>query len=205
MYEDWKVRNLETSSVKQTANVEFVLKNLDILASNILKSVFPVGSIYMSVSNVNPANWISNTTWAAWGSGRGPVGVNLSEAEFNTVEKTGGAKTHILTESEMPKHSHSVSLQSSTHSHSISDPGHRHPTSRQHFLGSSDNCLAGGNEGEEPHDNNWWYSTGYSKTGITISGNGSHNHIISETLKGNGESHPNLQPYITCYMFKRTS
>ncbi|MFR1213621.1 MAG: phage baseplate protein [Acutalibacteraceae bacterium] len=31
-------------------------------------------------------------TWAAWGGGRTPVGVNTADTSFNTVEKTGGEK-----------------------------------------------------------------------------------------------------------------
>jgi len=39
--------------------------------------------------------------------------------------------------------------------------------------------------------------------GGTTSSAGSHNHTISS--QGGGAAHNNLQPYITCYMFKRTA
>ncbi len=35
-------------------------------------------------------------TWVAWGAGRVPVGVNTSDTDFNTVNKTGGSKTVTL-------------------------------------------------------------------------------------------------------------
>lgn len=47
-------------------------------------------------------------TWVAWGVGRVSVGVDTGQTEFNTVEKTGGAKTHTLTVAEMPSHLHGV-------------------------------------------------------------------------------------------------
>ncbi len=47
-------------------------------------------------------------TWAAWGGGRTPVGVNTADTSFNTVEKTGGAKTHTLTVQEIPNHDHDL-------------------------------------------------------------------------------------------------
>lgn len=39
--------------------------------------------------------------------GRVPVGCDSTQTEFNTVGKTGGAKTHKLTVTEMPSHNHS--------------------------------------------------------------------------------------------------
>lgn len=54
-----------------------------------VKTMYPVGSIYMSVVNTNPASYFGGT-WVAWGSGRVPVGINTADANFNTVEKTGG-------------------------------------------------------------------------------------------------------------------
>ena len=79
-----------------TSNAAFGLINL----------LYPVGSIYMSVNNINPGTYLSGTTWEAWGSGRVPVGVNANDTDFETVEQTGGEKTHTLTASEMPVHTH---------------------------------------------------------------------------------------------------
>ena len=41
-------------------------------------------------------------TWVAWGVGRSIVGVDTSQTEFDTVEETGGAKTHTLTNAQLP-------------------------------------------------------------------------------------------------------
>ena len=53
------------------------------------KTMYPVGSIYMSTKSTNPSTYFGGT-WVAWGSGRVPVGINTSDSNFNTVEKTGG-------------------------------------------------------------------------------------------------------------------
>lgn len=58
----------------------------------------PVGSIFETVVAENPSVKYGGT-WVAWGTGQVAVGVNTAQAEFNTVEKTGG---HMLLQS----HSH---------------------------------------------------------------------------------------------------
>lgn len=66
---------------------------------------FPIGYIYISVSNENPTNHFGGT-WVSFGAGKVLVGVDTSQTEFNTVENTGGEKTHQLTVSELPSHHH---------------------------------------------------------------------------------------------------
>ena len=72
-----------------------------------LDAVYPVGSIYMSVKATNPGTLFGGT-WVAIAQGRCLVGVNTSDNDFKTPEKTGGEKTHILTVAEMPSHSHTI-------------------------------------------------------------------------------------------------
>lgn len=62
---------------------------------------YPVGSIYLSVNNINPSKWFGGT-WEQIAKGRTLVGVDTSQTEFNTVKKTGGEKKHQLTTNEMP-------------------------------------------------------------------------------------------------------
>lgn len=68
---------------------------------------YPVGSIYLSVVNTNPSKWFGGT-WEQIAKGRTLVGVDTSQTEFNTVKKTGGAKTHRLTVNQIPSHNHAV-------------------------------------------------------------------------------------------------
>lgn len=76
---------------------------------NFLDAVYPVGSIYMSVKSTNPGTLFGGT-WAAIAQGKCLVGVNTSDNDFKTPEKTGGEKTHTLTIGEMPNHSHQIRM-----------------------------------------------------------------------------------------------
>ena len=84
-------------------------KNVKLKTPNGIKSfldaVYPVGSIYMSVKSTNPGTLFGGT-WVAIAQGRCLVGVNTSDNDFKTPEKTGGEKKHTLTVAEMPSHSH---------------------------------------------------------------------------------------------------
>lgn len=75
-----------------------------------------VGQIIMSVT-LNTAAKVQDIyggTWVSWGSGRVPVGVNASDTDFATVQKTGGEKSHTLTISEMPSHKHPIPYRTDT-------------------------------------------------------------------------------------------
>ena len=118
-----------------------------------------VGDIIFSTSDENPST-IYGGTWVAWGKGKVPVGVDTSDSDFNTVEKTGGEKEHTLTVDEMPSHKHDFGQQFATTSN-----------------------LSG--------------AYGYYMIA------GTQTDVIKNT--GGNQPHNNLQPYITCYMWKRTA
>lgn len=70
------------------------IKLLDYINSKVKINVdlmYPVGSIYLSTNSTNPSQLFGGT-WEQWGKGRVPVGVDTTQTEFNTVEKTGGNK-----------------------------------------------------------------------------------------------------------------
>jgi hypothetical protein len=74
-----------------------------------IESAYPVGSIYMNASvTTNPATLLGFGTWVAFGSGRVLVGQDTGDSDFNTLQETGGAKTHTLTTSEIPSHNHAI-------------------------------------------------------------------------------------------------
>ena len=135
--------------------------------ASVMDVIYPVGSIYMSatMSTVEQVKTALGGTWVAWGAGRVPVGVDASQTEFDTVEETGGEKTHTLTIEEMPSHTHKI----------------------------YDVDSGNGNHGKKDglyYQGGWW-------------GNSVGAPNVSNT--GGSKAHNNLQPYITCYMYKRTA
>ena len=79
-----------------------------------LQAVYPVGSIYINATNsTNPGTLLGFGTWVAFGAGRVPVGIDSGQTEFDTAEETGGAKTHTLTTSELPSHTHTTASNNS--------------------------------------------------------------------------------------------
>ena len=72
-----------------------------------MSDVYPVGSIYINAAvTTNPATLLGFGTWVAFGSGRMIVGYNAADSDFDALQETGGAKTHTLTISELPSHTH---------------------------------------------------------------------------------------------------
>ena len=74
--------------------------------SSLIDMIYPVGAIYISTLSTNPATLFGFGTWEAFGEGKVLVGLDSGDEDFDTVEETGGAKTHQLTEAEMPAHTH---------------------------------------------------------------------------------------------------
>ena len=76
---------MSTSDKAKLDGMEGTIKSI------VLKTFYPVGSIYISTSSTNPTSYMGGT-WESWGSGRVPVGVNASDSDFAKVEQIGGSK-----------------------------------------------------------------------------------------------------------------
>ena len=189
-----KAENLENGRVERADSV--LLNNnyksfAEAFVQECLSKIYPIGSIYMSANNVSPQIFLGGT-WVAWGSGKVPVGVDTSDTSFNTVEKTGGEKTHVLLPTEMPKHEHTGTQSKGTGVYSQKDPTAITPTVQWErkkyvadFTASTIETVTAYEQGlGEVTD------TVQVDHGIALGGNVAHN---------------NLQPYITCYMWKRVS
>ena len=184
-------------------NIQDILDNNGTSIINaIMLAVYPVGSIYMSVNNTNPGTLFGGT-WVAWGSGQVPVGVKTTDTDFNTVEKTGGAKTastsytpkgtnsggsvgnHTLTTSEMPSHAHDFNV-NITHGDGqvvtaeYINAGLAYGSCRRRYVDATYGSGAGG-----AHNHGFTNPT-FTGTAATI-------------------TESTVQPYITCYMWKRTA
>lgn len=161
----------------------------------ILNTVCRVGNIIITTTSDNPSTYLGGT-WVAWGSGKVPVGVNTSDTDFATVEQTGGEKTHTLTVDELAEHEHSGT------SSSMSTEGY----TKQ--IGISGTVL--GYTGTITHTVKIETVNNTSQKAYYIDGAVPGGVITKVTQDyavkaGGGMSHNNLQPYITCYMWKRTA
>jgi microcystin-dependent protein len=97
------------TNTTQIATTAFVKTAIDAIPEVDLSSVYPVGSIYMNAAvSTNPGTLLGFGTWASFGAGRVLVGLDSGDTDFDTVEETGGAKTHTLTVDELPSHRHTV-------------------------------------------------------------------------------------------------
>ena len=88
-----------------------------------LNMLYPVGSIYINASvATNPGTLLGFGTWTAFGTGRTMVGIDAGQTEFDTAEETGGSKTHTLSISEMPSHTHTSALRGNGEDEDVSFP-----------------------------------------------------------------------------------
>ena len=170
-----------------------------------LDKTYPVGSIYISKNNTNPET-IFGGTWVAYGTGRTLVGVDTSQSEFNTVEKTGGEKTHTLSIAEMPSHTHIQNSHNHTqnsHTH-VQDPHAHYQAEVNWWVVSSmaDTGVGGSTTNNFPANTKLTsYSTATNQY-TTATNNAT---TATNQNAGGGGAHNNLQPYITVYMWKRTN
>lgn len=161
--EEWIQNYLSGGGVDIDSLIENKLKE------KILNSIYPVGSILMNTSGVNPGTGDKTRgvegmggTWVQWGSGRVPVGFNGSDNDFISPEKVGGEKRHTLTVGELPAHTHRV-----------------------RGMGTSNDSPSG---------------TVY----IKAARNSQEGSAYTESA-GSGQAFNLMQPYIVCYMWKRTA
>lgn len=168
--------------------------NLSNLVKAIANIMLPVGHILMTTRNVNPGTYLGGT-WVAWGSGRVPVGVSTDDADYSASERTGGAKTLNLS------HSHTVN----SHSHTVNSHTHISP------IGYDENTYYVTNVFGDTVRNYSGYAFAakssnpasmlrLSYTSMESPGTSSSSPGTNSQL-GNGDIR---QPYITCYMWKRT-
>lgn len=82
---------------------KFTETNVQSVLDSVFNKIYPVGSIYLSVQNTNPANLFGGT----W------VQIKdvflLGAGESYSAGATGGEANHKLTTSEMPSHGHEIS------------------------------------------------------------------------------------------------
>ena len=195
---------------------------------------FPVGAIYMSTTSANPSTFWTGTTWQAFATGKTIIGIDTSDTDFNSVNKTGGSKEVVLTVPNLPIHSHTVGDNSHSHtangvgdhSHTLNDhshylPPHQHGTSwgernQTGYWGNWPGTSYRGSASTD-WDNNMFLTSPVDQWtngagAVGMSGSGAHSHTINATTHshtlsntGSNTAHSNLQPYIVTYIWKRIS
>ena len=164
-----------------------------------LDSVYPVGSIYISVNDSFNPNDVFPGTWVSFGKGRTLVGVDTSDLEFQSSEDTGGEKTHVLTVDELPEHNHDVTVENKELKGSVwnfagqgATFGPGNSTSGVFSKGGDGTCFYPSSTGK---------ATGIND-GFAL--DATHDHTATSGNTGSGTAHNNMPPYITVYMWKRT-
>lgn len=168
------------------------------IAIDTFNIIWPVGSVYTSILATNPNTLFGFGTWSAFGAGRTLVGLDAGQTEFDTVEETGGAKTHALTSGELAAHTHTISASGTT----SSNGAHTHSW----WLTKVGNQ---GGIGVGSASDAFTTTDGQNGKTVTTTNDGAHTHTVTVTgtsdSTGSGTAHNNLQPYIVVYFWKRTA
>ncbi len=183
---------------------------LDAVYVAVMSRQYPVGEMLITRRSANPNTWLGFGTWVAYGEGKTLVGLNAAEAEFDLLDKTGGAKTHTLAAGEIPGHTHSFSGSGTT---SV-DGGHTHYIAGNDTVGYTGDIDAASvaaratNIAPQSNQMSMYKSALAATVGLTSTGT-PHTHTLTVSgttgSAGSGTAHNNLQPYITVFFWKRTA
>jgi hypothetical protein len=185
---------------------------------DLIDALWPVDSIYLSLSATNPGaggGVFAGTTWEAWGGGKVPVGVDAGDTDYDAADKTGGNKTLTLTTADPAAITPTLTMdalgrnniplfqldigniQSYNLGQSTSSVTYHHGGGS----GSQRQSAAGSSNWNRSRFS-WGQDTPDAPTG-TISSVDLPQLTVSAAADGTGTTDMR-QPYITCYMWKRT-
>lgn len=171
-----------------------------------IEEVYPVGCIYTTTVATNPATVFGFGTWEQIASGRCLIGASSAYP----AGSVGGEEKHTLALTEIPSHSHGISIGS--------NGSHKHNRGTMNITGAFDGNI------NDPYHEGAFYNTGRgwngsdggkgggikgfdasrSWTGET-SAAGNHSHDASIGSSGGSGAHNNMQPYLSVYFWKRTA
>ena len=161
-----------------TGNITLTVE--DIGTSAIFLASHPVGSLFETTVSTNPGA-LYGGTWAAWGGGRVPVGVNTADSDFNTVEKTGGKKTE-------------------RHEFKIGYKGYYGTA-----VGSDDNMIQAYKYSTSSYGTYAYEGSAQAGVNAGIQASANTRDVAQASSTGDTSATSIVQPYITCYIWKRTT
>ena len=162
-----------------------------------LNDIYPIGSIYMSVSETNPSTLFGGV-WEQI-QGRFLLGCgNNGDGNNYAVNNVGGEANHQLDVNEIPSHAHYVNLTTSSngvHNHNL----------RRDMVGNEFGIGGGSSVGNSL--NGTWTNTSIWPNSIGAASAGNHNHTVvgNTNANGGGAAHNNMPPYLCVYIWKRVS
>ncbi len=208
------------------ANSPVTIKLLeDYVAKQILNKAYPIGSIYLTFSTLDPSTILGGGEWRKVSTGK----MLISSGVDYPLRSTGGEKDHILTTRELPTHSHRVrksGIQVDT-SNMMQDHYHATGTTENNngvqitrpnkekipvaappnFKLTGWNGSNGGNGAYDiPADQkyNTFTSRAVPINGASINAGSAQFDLDFETQEtGNAVAHNNLPPYISVNMWER--
>lgn len=160
---------------------------IDQLKLDVEARKIPVGGLYVSRTDDDPATNLGYGTWSAWAPGRALVSVGDNTEHNWAIDEQRGADAHTLDETEVPAHRHgpgTLKTDTDTHDHGL--PG---------------NVVDDQNSG-------WGSPGGPIGFSGTRTNNDSHSHSVTsgETDEtGGGLPHNNVQPSQAAYIWERTA
>ena len=173
---------------------------IDNLKGQILQAVYPVGSVYVSITDSrDPADILGFGTWEALPAGYGLVAQGTATAEdgstltFTAGQKSGEFKHQItVEESASPSHTGTTST---TGAHKHGTWGERQESGTPPYGYYDKNSNHSGSSGGIDNDNAL-YNT---------STDGDHSHTFTTDDTGGNAYHNNVSPGIAAYIWKRVS
>lgn len=188
------------------------------------ETIYPIGSIYMSVNNVNPSTVFGGT----WEQIKDKFLLACGDTYNNGA--TGGEATHTLTSDEMPSHNHGYDKATGADDHVLTEnemPSHKHMANilainsthgtyytelyDKHVLGVTDGPQYSVDATAQSYTPPLYLSQ-YSSDGYThnTGGGAAHSHTVSTTAVtssdvGGSQAHNNMPPYLAVNVWVRTA
>ena len=144
---------------------------------------YPIGSIYMSVDDTNPSTLFGGT-WSRIENRFLLASGSSYTLKTNGTNTTGGEATHSLTQSEMPRHTHTQN----SHYHQMYGNWSTGTGSSSGYINTSNRSVATRNTESTTATNK--YTGGNTSIGETA---------------GNGIAHNNMPPYVVVSIWQRTA